>query len=155
VKVEKQFQVGQAPEQVWQFLWQVDRVAACIPGCSNVEVVEPQKAYRAVVSEKVGPFRVSFPLAIAVTEAEAPRHLRAEATGRDAKVASSLKANLDVTLAEPAPGKTDVRLLADISVLGKLGTLGQSVIIRKANDEMDRFAASLKQQLEAEGATGG
>jgi carbon monoxide dehydrogenase subunit G len=150
MNVEKRIVVNVEPEQVWQFLWQVERVAGCVPGCGEVEVVEPQSSYRAVVSEKVGPFRVSFPLAISVTDAEPPRRLRVEATGRDAKVASSLKGVLDLQLNEQADSKTEIVINADVAVLGKLGTLGQSVIIRKANENLDKLAACLRQQLESE-----
>ena len=154
MNVEKRIVANVDPEQVWQFLWQVERVAACVPGCSNVEVVEPQQSYRAVVSEKVGPFRVSFPLAISVTDTEPPRRLRVEATGRDAKVASSLKGVLDLRLSEQGAGQTEIAINADVAVLGKLGTLGQSVIIRKANENLDKLAACLKQELESQKVAG-
>ena len=148
MRVEKQIVVGANAEQVWQFLWQVERVAGCIPGCGDLEIVEPQKSYRAVVTQKVGPFRVSFPMAIAVTELEAPRRVKVEASGRDSKMGSSLKGGLDLQLAERGEGQTEINVVADVTVLGKLGTLGQSVIIRKANENLDQMAACIKQQLE-------
>lgn len=151
MKVEKQIAVEVGPERVWEFLWDVERVAACIPGCSNVQVLEPQRSYRATVSEKVGPFRVSFPLAIAVAEAEAPRHLRVEASGTDSSVASSLKASLDLWLASQEGERTEIKIVTDLTVLGKLGALGHSVIARKADENMQRFSAALKQQLSSEG----
>jgi carbon monoxide dehydrogenase subunit G len=83
VRVEKQTTVAAPPEQVWAFLWDVERVARCIPGCSDVRVVDPQRSYTATVTEKVGPFRVSFPLEIEVTRLEAPRNLQVQARGAD------------------------------------------------------------------------
>jgi carbon monoxide dehydrogenase subunit G len=83
-----------------------------------------------------------------VLEVEAPTRLRARAGGRDAAVDGIVKVDLSVSLA-PAGDGTTLRLLVDINVLGKLGTLGHSVIVRKGTDIVDRFAAAVRAQLEA------
>ena len=49
----------------------------------------------------------------------------------------------------PAEGGTTLKLAADISVLGKLGTLGHSVIVRKGTDIVDRFTDAVRAQLES------
>jgi carbon monoxide dehydrogenase subunit G len=41
-----------------------------------------------------------------------------------------------------------VRLVSDAAVLGKLGTLGQGIIQRKADQIMEQFAAAIQQALE-------
>lgn len=150
MKVEREIRIGAPRQAVWDFLWDVPRLAACIPGARDVQTVEDGKRYTAVVGEKVGPFRVQFPLAIEVLEVRAPEHLRARAGGRDASVDGLVKVELDVTLRE-AEGGTALALAADIAVLGKLGTLGHSVIVRKGTDIVDRFAAAVRAQLEAKG----
>ncbi len=53
-----------------------------------------------------------------------------------------------MTLAPAAEGTT-LRLTADIAVLGKLGTLGHSVIVRTGGEIVDRFATAVRAQLEA------
>jgi carbon monoxide dehydrogenase subunit G len=150
VKVEREIQIAADREKVWAFLWDVPRLAACIPGAQEARELEPGKRYAAVVAERVGPFRVKFPLEIEVLEATAPERLRARAGGRDAAVDGLVKVDLDVSLAD-AGGGTALRLIADIAVLGKLGTLGHSVIVRKSSDVIDRFAGELRRQLESSG----
>jgi hypothetical protein len=147
VRVERDVRIAAPREAVWDFLWDVPRLAACIPGARDVATVEAGKRYTAVVADKVGPFRVQFPLQIDVLEAQAPERLRARAGGRDAAVDGLVKVDLDVALSAAAGGTT-LRLAADINVLGKLGTLGHSVIVRKGNDLVDRFAAAVREQLE-------
>ena len=147
MKVEREITIKAPRETVWDFLWDVPRLAACIPGAKDVRTVEEKKRYTARVGEKVGPFKVEFPLEIEVLEALAPERLRARAGGRDGKVDGLVKVELDLRLAEADTG-TALRLAADISVLGKLGTLGHSVIVRKGNDIIDRFAAALQAELE-------
>jgi uncharacterized protein len=150
MKVEREIRVAAPPEAVWSFLWDVPRLAACVPGASDVRTVEAGKRYAAVVAEKVGPFKVRFPLDIEVLEVQPLHRLRARAGGRDAAVDGLVKVDLDVALA-PADGGTALRLAADIAVLGKLGTLGHGVIVRKSTEIVDRFAGALRAQLEPAG----
>jgi uncharacterized protein len=145
--VDRQVTIAVTPQRVWDFLWDVPKLAACIPGARDVRTVEEGQRYTAVVGDKVGPFRVQFPLQIDVLEVEPPTRLRARAGGRDAAVDGIVKVDLDVSLA-PVAGGTALRLLADISVLGKLGTLGHSVIARKGTDIVERFAAAVRTRLE-------
>jgi carbon monoxide dehydrogenase subunit G len=146
--VDREVTIAAPPQRVWDFLWDVPRLAACIPGAKDVQTVEEGKRYTAVVGDKVGPFRVQFPLQIDVLEVQAPTRLRARAGGRDAAVDGIVKVELDVSLAPVAAG-TALRLVAEINVLGKLGTLGHSVIVRKGTDIVERFAAAVRTQLEA------
>jgi carbon monoxide dehydrogenase subunit G len=147
LKVEREIRIGAPRTKVWEFLWDVPRLAACIPGATDVRAIEDGKRYAAVVADKVGPFRVKFPLEIEVLESRAPEHLHARAGGRDTAVDGLVKVDLDVVLTDLEEG-TGFRLAADIAVLGKLGTLGHSVIVRRGNDIVDRFAAAVRAQLE-------
>jgi len=142
----QQITVPVPPARVWAFLWDVERVAACIPGCREARTVEPHRRYEAVVAERVGPFKVSFPLQIEVLEADAPRRLRAAATGKDAALGSSLKMTLDLQLSA-SDGGTTLALHTDVAVLGKLAALGHSMITRKADEVTAQFAAALRAAL--------
>jgi carbon monoxide dehydrogenase subunit G len=147
VKVEREISIQAPREAVWSFLWDVPRLAACIPGATDVRTLEEGKRYAAVVSEKVGPFKVRFPLEIEVLEVDAPARLRARAGGRDSAVDGLVKVDLDVSL-KAVEGGTTLGLQAEISVLGKLGTLGHSVIVRKGTDVVARFADAVRAHLE-------
>lgn len=47
-------------------------------------------------------------------------------------------------------GGSVIRLASDAAVIGKLGTLGQGITQRKADQIMERFAAAMRQALESE-----
>jgi carbon monoxide dehydrogenase subunit G len=147
VKFEKTVTVKAPREAVWKFLWDVPRVAACLPGCKEAQLVEEGKRYSAVVGERVGPFKVEFPLSIDVLEVRAPEFLKARAGGKDTKVDSVVKVELDLRLVE-AGGGTEMRLSTDMAILGKLGTLGHSVVVRKGDEVLTKFAEALRAQLE-------
>jgi carbon monoxide dehydrogenase subunit G len=65
-------------------------------------------------------------------------------------VQSHVKVEIDLTLVEVEPHVTELRLLADVAILGKLGTLGHSVIVRKGDDIVGQFANALQAALQKE-----
>ncbi len=148
MKFEKEIAVSSPPERVWAFLWDVERVARCLPGARDVRTIVPHERYAAVVGERVGPFKVQFPLEIQVLEVDEPRRLRAVASGRDAAMGSSLKVDLDLRLEADGTGSRLV-IASDANILGKLGTLGQSIIQHKADGIMTQFAEAVRKELEA------
>jgi carbon monoxide dehydrogenase subunit G len=97
--------------------------------------------------EKVGPFRVSFPLRIEVVESREMAYIKAVAAGSDNAVGSRMKVELEVGLKGDGD-RTVLSLAASVDVLGKLATLGHSIIKRKADQVMEEFAQTLKQKLE-------
>ncbi len=145
---EKQVQVEASREDVWNLLWDVPRVGRCVPGCDNAETIKPYQQYQATVQEKVGPFTLKIPLHIAVVKNEAPEHLVAKATGRDGKLQSHIKIELDLVLIAVDPQRTALQVQVDVAILGKLGTLGHSVIVRKGNDIVGQFATALQAELQ-------
>jgi len=148
MRFEKEIAVAASPDKVWAFLWDVERVAKCLPGCRDVRTVVPHERYEAVVGERVGPFKVQFPLDIQVLEADEARRLRAQATGRDAALASALKVMLDLQLEKTDTGSR-LMIVTETSILGKLAALGHSVIQHKADGIMTQFAQAVQRELEA------
>jgi uncharacterized protein len=76
-------------QTIWDLLWDVPRLAACVPGCEQREVAERYRRYQAMVRETVGPFKVQVPLAIEILQATPPERLLARARGRDAALSSA------------------------------------------------------------------
>jgi carbon monoxide dehydrogenase subunit G len=103
-----------------------------------------------VVCDKVGPFTLRVPLAIEVLEATAPARLRARAHGRDAVVQSLVKVEFILVLVETSAQTTALQVCADVTVLGKLGTLGHSVIVRRGEAIVAQFASALQAALSQE-----
>lgn len=147
MKFEKQLAVGVPPDRVWAFLWDVQRVAKCLPGCREARTLVPRERYECVVSERVGPFKVRFPMDIQVLEVEEHRRLKVQAAGRDAAMGSSLKVILDLALEGTDSGST-ITMTSDTSILGKLGAVGHGVIQRKADDLLTQFADAVRRELE-------
>jgi carbon monoxide dehydrogenase subunit G len=147
LKFEKEVEIHAPKEKVWEFIWDVDRFIACVPGCKEAKTVEPGKLYSAVIVEKVGPFRVEFPTTIEVLEREELKRIKAQASGADNKIGSRMKVDLDVSLLGEGE-KTKLTFAAGVDILGKLAALGHGIIKRKADQALDEFAQAVKKQLE-------
>ena len=144
---ENSIEIGVPRDTAWDFLWDVDRLIACVPGCEEASTVEAGKLYNARMVARVGPFKVTFPIKIEVLENQPKDRIKARATGSDNKIGSHLKVDLDVSL-EDRGEATQVSLVASVDILGKLATLGHSIIKRKADNDMAKFAQAVKNELE-------
>jgi carbon monoxide dehydrogenase subunit G len=149
LQFEKEVEIRAPREKVWNFIWDVDRFIACVPGCKEAKTIEAGKRYSATMVEKVGPFRVEFPTSIEVLEREELSHIKAQASGADHKIGSRMKIALDVRLREQND-RTILGFVAGVDVLGKLAALGHGIIKRKADQVLDEFAQAVKERLEGD-----
>ena len=149
MQFEKEVEILAPREKVWNFIWDVDRFIACVPGCKEAKTIESGKLYSATMIEKVGPFRVEFPTTIEVLEREELTRIKAQASGADNKIGSRMKLSLDVKLREQGE-KTVLGFVAGVDILGKLAALGHGIIKRKADQVLDEFAQAVKKRLEGD-----
>ena len=145
MRVAREVALAVPTERVWQALWDVPRMVACVPGCVEAREVEPRRRYQARMSQKVGPIALSVPLDIRVTE-EAPGHLTLEARGRDGLLAAEVQMSVRLAV-EAAEAGCRLTVQAEGRVLGKLGALGASVIQRRAEELVDEFTTRLCGEL--------
>ncbi len=144
---ENSIEIDVPRDKAWDFLWDVDRLISCVPGCEEATTVEAGKHYNATMVARVGPFKVTFPIKIEVLESEPKQRIKARASGSDNKIGSHLKVELDVSLEEKG-SSTLVSFVASVDILGKLATLGHSIIKRKADNDVAAFAQAVKKELE-------
>ena len=142
MRVTREVALAVSAERVWQALWDVPRMVACVPGCVDAREVEPRRRYQARMSQRVGPIALSVPLDIRVTE-EAPGRLTLEARGRDGVMAAEVQMSVRLAVEAAATGSR-LAVEAEGRVLGKLGALGASVIQRRAEELVDEFTARLR-----------
>jgi carbon monoxide dehydrogenase subunit G len=147
MRVERELDLAVSPEQLWETLWDVPRMVACMPGCAEAREVEPHRRYEARMSQRVGPISLSVPLQVTVSDVAAPARLALQAQGRDGTLGASvaMSVRLGVT---PRDGGSRMRIEAEGKVLGKLGALGYGVIQRKAEELIDEFGARLRRTVE-------
>jgi|SRR5437867_7022841 len=143
MRVTREVPIGAPPGALWDLLWDVSRIVACVPGCDEAREIEAHRRYAARMTQKVGPIRFTVPLDVVVAEATAPRHLALDARGRDPAIGAEIV--MRVALDIEARGEASLlRIDAEGRILGKLGALGHGVIERKAAEAVEEFGARLQ-----------
>lgn len=153
MRFSKEIPLVAEPGRVWDLLWDVGRVARCLPGAKDIREVIPHQRYEASIDERVGPFTMRFPLQIEVLEAEPPRRLKAQASGRDPTLGNSLQVTFELIVRKAGKGST-LAINAEIEIRGTLAALGQSLVQQKAEGTMTRFAEALRRELEGDARRG-
>jgi carbon monoxide dehydrogenase subunit G len=140
--------VPATPEELWSILLDVPRISACIPGCVNVEEIEPLATYKATIKQKIGPFKVEAPAEIVVESITEPSHIRTRATARDKFTGTRIAVVLDVTVTPEEVGSV-FAVDAKVDVQGRLATMGFGVIKRRVDQNFEEFENKLKEMLGA------
>ena len=114
---------------------------SCIEGVRDLEVVDDTH-YTAVMESKVAYIKVSFDVSVEVLRDEAPNLIEAKIEGRPIKLAGRLAATSLTRLAE-ADGGTKISYETELSLTGKLGSLGRPALTAKAKEMEKLFADRL------------
>ncbi len=148
MRFEERIEVKAPAEDVWGLLWDIERLARCLPGCEAINELEPRRKYDAVVVERIGPFQARFGLELSVTKVDPERFVQVEVTGKDRKLAASMRGVMEARLERRGDEGTALDIIADVQVTGKIAGLGQVVIKRKSRDVIGRFAQAITAELD-------
>lgn len=154
MRVEKQGTIRATQSDVWKQLWDVQRLVHYIPGVQDVQSVEEGKHYTVRVGDRIGPFQVSFNLDIVIDSIDQGRFLRARVSGKDSRFASTLQQVIEIQLHEALPDGTGMEISTEISILGKLGSLGDALIRTKATEAIANFVTNFKNDVESAQGSG-
>jgi len=146
VEIEKTLLLDAPPARVWALLLDPNAMGTCVPGMESIEVVSDDE-YVAVMKVKIAFISARFKLKTRIVERDEPRYLRAEGTGEDASVASSLKQSSEMWLQERDGGGTELRMKVKVDVLGRMGTFGLGVMKTKADRMWDEFGVNAAARL--------
>jgi len=146
-RFEERFTINAPPEAVWAFLLDPKRLAPCIPGCDDLEVVD-ERTYRLRLTVKVGFLSTRQDVRMKIVEAEPPRRLVSEGRGEDSRLGSRVEVRTSLELSPAGDGATAVAYASDVTVLGRLGSIGDAVMKVKARELAGVFARRVTAALE-------
>jgi carbon monoxide dehydrogenase subunit G len=146
--IEEKFTVKAPREKVWAFLMDPKSLAPCVPGCEKVKAVD-DKNFLVTVKVKIAFVSLAFDMKVEITEMSPPAHLETSAAGEETSMTSNIKAKNVIDLTSLSDRETEVSYRSDVSLFGKLGTMGQSVVKGKAKQVGKEFAAAVKKRLES------
>lgn len=134
-------------EPLWEFLMDIPKVAACLPGVESVDKLE-EDTYQGTLKVRVGPISLSLQGKIILEErnqAAWRAALRAEAADR--RAAGAVRGKSIMELRQLGPEETELAVETDVNILGKIGEFGQPIIRKKADQMLNQFVENIKQQL--------
>jgi carbon monoxide dehydrogenase subunit G len=148
MQVRESFEVAAAPDVVWRFFEQIERVAGCVPGVKSVEMLGPDR-YKVVAAQKVGFISATFELTTDVAGKEPGVFMELTSVGKSiAGAMGNLRTRDRVDFAPTEGGGTRVTLTSEVAVGGMLGALGHKAIAVKSREMTEKFAAALRAELE-------
>ena len=154
MELDHSFTVPVPPEQAWDVLLDVEKVAPCMPGAQVDTVDGDDVAGRLKV--KVGPVSLTYKgTATFKDRDEADRSVLVEASGKEMRGSGTASATVRAALrpengSEPASA-TLVTLHTTLNVTGRPAQFGRGVITEVGSRLIDRFADNLAQQLASGG----
>ena len=147
MEVTDHFRVQATGAKVWELFWDLPRVAKCLPGCESIEAVD-DKTYRAHMVQKVGPFQVAMDLDLSVQEVVEGSRVVVAGGGKD-RMGNTLKLNkLSLELVPASETETDISYGMDFNLYGRLATLGNSMVKRKAEETRVEFSKCIRAELD-------
>ncbi len=133
-------------DAVWRTVSDIPSVLSWISIVGGAEEVEPDARYRAVLEDRMGPFKLRADLDIAVQERVEGERIHARGEGEDRQIGSRLI--IDVTLAlRDSDDGTAVDVNGSYEVTGRPATLGAGSIRKKAQKVLAEFFASAERAL--------
>jgi carbon monoxide dehydrogenase subunit G len=144
--IEGKFTVKAPIKKLWDTLFDVQALAACLPGTEKIEQLD-DKTYDVTMKQKVGIIKVTMKGKQTLTKVEAPTHLEMEGEAEDVTKLGRMKDKVIMDLKELAGGEVEISYNIDVSMVGKLAMFGDRVMRSKAVEIEREFVKNLSAKL--------
>lgn len=145
--IEESFTVRAPVQKVWDFLMDLERMGACIPGCEAVNPVD-ENIFEVTIKAKLGFVTARPTLRITVYDKRPPFHLKSSARGKDSDGASTFDLKNLLDLKAVSEDETEVGLRSEVNIVGKLARFGFHIFREKFKQQNREFTSNLKSRLE-------
>jgi hypothetical protein len=144
--IEETFTIDAPIQQVWDFFFDLDRMSKCVPGAQATQL--DASNYEGALQVKVGPIGATFSGSVAITSQTPPTAMEATLKAKDTATGSIVQGKFTSALQAVSPGQTEIHYIADVTIRGKLGQFGQTVIQDTARRLSGEFLTCIKAYLE-------
>lgn len=153
IELDNSFTVPVPPDQAWEVLLDVERIAPCMPGASVLSVdgdeIEGQ------VKVKLGPLSLTYKGTAKFIDKDQEHHtITIDASGKETRGAGTAAANVTATL---SPGDTGADTLVSIhtalNVTGRPAQFGRSLLPEVSGKLIQQFATNLEAMITADTGT--
>ena len=135
-------------KKVWGFMTDPDQIGQCVPGVEKIEMIEPLKRYRGIVSVGFGAVKARFSGEVEIIELEEPNYAKLKAHG--SATGSVADAVSEMRLSDGPDGSTLVNWTADVAVSGQLASLAARLMVPVSQKLAQVFYDQVKKKIESE-----
>ena len=133
-------------ESVWTTVSDIPTVLSWISIVGDAEEVEPGARYRALLEDRMGPFKLRADLDIEIAGRVEQESIHARGEGEDRQIGSRLIIDVTLALSDDGDG-TAVDVSGSYEVTGRPATLGAGSIRKKASKVLAEFFGSAERAL--------
>jgi carbon monoxide dehydrogenase subunit G len=144
--VEGNVNIKAPREKVWEYLTSPDFVTGCAPGVNSVEVVVPDKQFKAIATVGFGSAKVVFEADVEWLEMYENRFAKMKAHGKTPGSGVDVISEMRLTNHDDT---TDLDWKADIVVVGQLASTAARLMSGVTRNLTSSFFDCMKGQIEA------
>ena len=152
IELDNSFTVPVPPEQAWDVLLDVERIAPCMPGASVTSVEGDE--IEGQVKVKLGPLSLTYKGTAKFTDKDQAGHaISIEATGKETRGSGTASATVRANLTPgDGAGQTLVSIHTSLNVTGKPAQFGRSLLPEVSGKLIQQFATNLEAMINADSA---
>ena len=150
MELSNEIEVNAPIEEVWNAFNTPERIAPCLPGAGLQEVEGDN--FKGAVKIKVGPITAQYKgIATYQEKDESSKRVVIKGDGRDTRGAGNASALITAQLSEVSSNVTNVKVLTELTITGKVAQFGRGAISDVSGKLMTQFANNLEEILDTEG----
>jgi carbon monoxide dehydrogenase subunit G len=135
-------------KNVWDFMTDPEQIGQCAPGVEKIEVIEPLKRYRGIVSVGFGSVKARFSGEVEILELEEPNRAKLKAHG--SATGSVADAVSEMHLSDGPEGSTFVHWTANVTVAGQLASLASRLMVPVSEKLAGIFYDNVRKKIESQ-----
>ena len=146
MKLEHAVSIDAPRARVWAALMDLPVAARCVPGTRDIAA--DGDLVRGTLEVRVGPVKLSLAGTVTIEQRDdTAGTARVRADAADPRIGGAVRAFVDVAVSGDAP--TQLTVSSDVTILGRIGELGQPLIARQADKVLAGFAECLRKTVAA------
>lgn len=146
MKIQNEIEISAPPDELFELLADVERVAPLLPGAS-IDEQEDDDTYKGTVKVKVGPITASYQGTLYFREIDYDNYRAVmEASGRETQGQGSAEATITASVSG-SDSKSVLTLDTDMEVRGKVAQFGRGAIGNVSQKLLGQFARNLESQV--------
>ena len=148
MKAEGEVTIQAPRKKVWDFMTDPSQIGQCAPGVEKIEVIDPLKRYRGVISVGFGAVKARFNGEVEITDLDEPDYAKLKAHG--SATGSAADVTSEMRLSDGPDGATIVHWTADINIAGQLASLASRLMVPVTKKLSNQFYDEVRKRIESE-----